>query len=134
MNALIQLMAEKDFEKITINEIAERADVNRGTIYSHYADKYDLMDKCLAAQLQQLIESCSAVEDETEPNPSKASLLRTLEQLEENALFYKTLLRNKALLSFRNQLQDMINNQIKTQFLENNLNLDKLSKDISVQF
>ncbi|MEK4479926.1 MULTISPECIES: TetR/AcrR family transcriptional regulator [Paenibacillus] len=116
MNALIQLMAEKDFEKITINEIAERADVNRGTIYSHYADKYDLMDKCLEAQLQQLIESCSAVEDETEPNPSKASLLRTLEQLEENALFYKTLLRNKALLSFRNQLQEMINEQIKVQF------------------
>ncbi|MEK5396233.1 hypothetical protein CA600_19990 [Paenibacillus sp. VTT E-133280] len=134
MNAFIQLMAEKDFEKITINEIAERADVNRGTIYSHYADKYDLMDKCLAAQLQQLIESCSAVEDETEPNPSKSSLLRTLEQLEENALFYKTLLRNKTLLSFRNQLQDMINNQIKLQFLENNLNLDELSKDISVQF
>lgn len=134
MNAFIQLMTEKDFEKITINEIAERADVNRGTIYSHYADKYDLMDKCLEAQLQQLIESCSVVEDETESNPSKSSLFRTLELLEENALFYKTLLRNKALLSFRNQLQDMINNQIKAQFLENNLNLDELSKELSVQF
>ncbi|MFD0697655.1 TetR/AcrR family transcriptional regulator [Paenibacillus sp. GCM10027628] len=51
MNALIHLIGEKDFEKITINEIAERADVNRGTIYSHYSDKYDLLDKCLEAHL-----------------------------------------------------------------------------------
>ncbi|MGO4547079.1 TetR/AcrR family transcriptional regulator [Paenibacillus sp. 2TAB23] len=50
---------------MTMNEIEERADVNRGTIYSHYLDKYDLMDKYIEVQLEHLIESCYSV-DETE--------------------------------------------------------------------
>lgn len=35
IDALTQLMAEKDFDQITINEIAVRANVNRGTVYLH---------------------------------------------------------------------------------------------------
>jgi len=133
MNALIQLIGEKDFEKITINEIAEHADVNRGTIYSHYSDKYDLLDKCLEAHLYHLIESCSSV-DETEPYPSKSSLLRTLGQMEKNALFYRNVLSNKGIPSFRNHLQKMMSNQVMEQIIENNLSLNELSKDILVQF
>lgn len=133
MNALIQLVAEKDFEKITINEIAERADVNRGTIYSHYADKYDLLDKCIKAQLEHLIEICSTV-DETESYPSKSSLLRTLEQVEKNAHFYRNLLSNKGIPFFRNHLQEMMHRQIMEQIAGNNLSLDELSKEILVQF
>lgn len=41
--ACVQLVEEKDFQKITINEIVERADLNRGTFYLHFADKYDMM-------------------------------------------------------------------------------------------
>ncbi|NUU61943.1 TetR/AcrR family transcriptional regulator [Paenibacillus sp. JW14] len=33
--AFIELMAEKKFEEITINQISERANLNRGTIYLH---------------------------------------------------------------------------------------------------
>lgn len=132
MKAFIHLMAEKDFEKITINEIAERADVNRGTVYSHYSDKYDLLDKCLEIQLGQLIESCLPVDD-TETYLSKDSLLRTLEQMEKNALFYRTLLTNKGVPSFRNHLQELMKKGIREQ-LENHSNLDDLSKDILVQF
>lgn len=133
MNALMQLIAEKDFEKITINEIAERADVNRGTVYSHYSDKYDLLDRCIEAQLDHLIESCYSVE-EAEPFPSKSSLLRTLEQLENNAPLYRNLLSNKGVPTFRNHLQEKMNKQITEQIVENNLSLDELRKDILVQF
>ncbi|MFX3635562.1 MAG: TetR/AcrR family transcriptional regulator [Candidatus Pristimantibacillus sp.] len=133
MNALIHLIGEKDFEKITINEIAERADVNRGTIYSHYSDKYDLLDKSLEAHLYQLIESCSRV-DEIEPYPSNSLLLRTLKQMEKNALFYKNLLSNKSIPSFRNHIQDLMNKQVMEQIIENNSNLDELSKEILAQF
>lgn len=42
--ALIELMSEKSFDDITIQDIADRANVNRGTIYLHYLDKFDLLD------------------------------------------------------------------------------------------
>ncbi|ASA20186.1 TetR/AcrR family transcriptional regulator [Paenibacillus donghaensis] len=133
MNALISLLTEKDFAKITINEIAERANVNRGTVYSHYSDKYDLFDKCLESHFEQLIESCQIV-DEQEAYPSKASLLRTFETMEKNALFYRALLTNKGVPPFRAHLQEMMKQGIQTQIMEQNRSLDDLQKDIKLQF
>ncbi len=49
----------KEFDRITINDISERANVNRGTVYLHYTDKFDLLDKCIGDHLNQMIESCS---------------------------------------------------------------------------
>ncbi|KOS62120.1 TetR/AcrR family transcriptional regulator [Lysinibacillus agricola] len=43
--ALLSLMDEKDFEVITVLDITERANINRGTFYLHYIDKYDLLEK-----------------------------------------------------------------------------------------
>jgi AcrR family transcriptional regulator len=44
VKAFQELLAEKDFELITIQEIADRATVNRVTFYAHFEDKYDLLD------------------------------------------------------------------------------------------
>jgi AcrR family transcriptional regulator len=53
--AFLELFSDKEFEQITINDIADRANVNRGTIYLHYTDKYDLLNKCIDDHLA----SCS---------------------------------------------------------------------------
>ena len=38
-------MEEKDFEIITVLDITKRANINRGTFYLHYVDKYDMLEK-----------------------------------------------------------------------------------------
>lgn len=38
-------MESKPFEKITITDITNTANINRGTFYLHYQDKFDLLDK-----------------------------------------------------------------------------------------
>ena len=43
--AFIDLVHEKGFEAMTVSDIARRCDINRGTFYLHYVDKYDLMNK-----------------------------------------------------------------------------------------
>jgi AcrR family transcriptional regulator len=44
-NAFIDLILENnDVELITVSEIASRADFNRGTFYTHYQDKLDLLE------------------------------------------------------------------------------------------
>ncbi|MEC0372358.1 TetR/AcrR family transcriptional regulator [Paenibacillus chibensis] len=133
MNALMQLIAEKEFEKITINDIAERADVNRGTVYSHYSDKYDLLDKCIEAQLTHLMESCYSP-DATGTFPTKTLLLHTIKEIKQNAPLYKTLLSIKDVSSFRIHLNSMINKQIMEQMDETNVSIDDLSKSIFAQF
>lgn len=41
--SLVELMSEKEFKDITIKEVTERADLNRGTFYLHYSDTYELL-------------------------------------------------------------------------------------------
>lgn len=50
----IQLIDEKGFEKVTIKDITDRADLNRATFYLHYKDKYDLLSSCQEGVLKDL--------------------------------------------------------------------------------
>lgn len=133
MKAFMHLIEDKEFDKITMNDIAAQADVNRGTIYSHYADKYELLDQCIEMQMAQLIESCYAVE-ENDTFPSRASLLRTLELIENNTFFHKLYLDNKGVPSFKNHLRSMMSQRMLEHINETHVNLDKLSQVISAQF
>lgn len=42
-DALIKYMSEKDFSKITVNEIAESAGVNRSTWFRNFESKTDAL-------------------------------------------------------------------------------------------
>ncbi len=55
-NSVIELLGEKPIEKVTVKEICERADVNRGTFYSHYSDQYDLYNSIVDELLNGIFE------------------------------------------------------------------------------
>jgi len=41
----LQLIDEVGFDAVTIKLLTDRAEVNRGTFYHHYADKYELLER-----------------------------------------------------------------------------------------
>ncbi|MCP3797234.1 TetR/AcrR family transcriptional regulator [Paenibacillus sp. CH40] len=43
--ALIELLQQHHFKDITIKKICDQALIGRSTFYSHYLDKYDLLEK-----------------------------------------------------------------------------------------
>ena len=43
--ALVALIEEKGFDAISVRDISTRADINRGTFYLHYRDKFDLLEQ-----------------------------------------------------------------------------------------
>jgi AcrR family transcriptional regulator len=58
-SALLSLIQEKGYERITIRDILDRADVGRSTFYAHYRDKDELLQSgledvrsALAAEMQ----------------------------------------------------------------------------------
>ncbi len=44
-DSLIELMQEKEFKNISVKDITDRADLNRGTFYLHYSDTYHLLQQ-----------------------------------------------------------------------------------------
>ncbi|HVC33794.1 MAG TPA: TetR/AcrR family transcriptional regulator, partial [Chloroflexota bacterium] len=54
-DAFLALMAEKSLQAITVQDIAERADVNRATFYAHFVDKYALLDHVVGEWTRQTL-------------------------------------------------------------------------------
>src|SRR5580692_8556116 len=55
MEALVRLLNKKEFDDISIQEIADEATLNRATFYLHYADKNTLLQAMTAARFRALI-------------------------------------------------------------------------------
>jgi AcrR family transcriptional regulator len=97
--AFVELMNEKHFDKITLQDISDRANVNRRTIYLHYMDKFDLLDKLIEEHinnLQEMFESLS----ETDFIAGGQAIF---EYFQKNYLFFSTMLVGGGAQNFRAQ-------------------------------
>ena len=61
-NALIELLQQKELEKITVSELAELAEINKATFYLHYADIYSLYQDALARHISEKIEELGLID------------------------------------------------------------------------
>ena len=59
MKALLDLLAEMPFEKISLTDICRVSMVSRSTFYRYFEDKYDLLHYCI----KMYIEGLRPVED-----------------------------------------------------------------------
>ena len=55
MESLVRLLTRKEFDDISIQEIADEATLNRATFYLHYPDKNALLQAMTAARFRDLI-------------------------------------------------------------------------------
>ena len=56
LQAFGSLLAEKGFESISVQDVTDKADVNRATFYAHFHDKYELLDYSISQMFRQEIE------------------------------------------------------------------------------
>lgn len=57
--AFLMLIQEKKFEKITVTELAKKAEINKGTFYLHYTDIYDLYNELLREAINEATDNIS---------------------------------------------------------------------------
>jgi AcrR family transcriptional regulator len=53
--ALAKLMKEKQFDAISVQDIAESATINRATFYDHYPDKFALLECTVGSRFNELL-------------------------------------------------------------------------------
>ncbi|WP_242219747.1 TetR/AcrR family transcriptional regulator [Bacillus cereus group sp. BfR-BA-01380] len=140
-DALISLIHEKGFDSITVQDIAEKATVNRATFYSHYYDKYDLLDKSTEEMLATFADILKPKElDKSEfkltldtPHPVFLSLFS---HIAENAFFYQVMLGENGIPKFSSRMMKAIQTNLLLSLSISQPNEDKLvvPRDILISY
>jgi AcrR family transcriptional regulator len=105
--ALLKLMSHKEFGAISITEIVELANYNRGTFYSHYDNKEALLDDIIEELIQHLVKSFRAPyenEDIFRVNELTANSVKIFEHIDQNAEIYSILLRSNVIPNLREKM------------------------------
>ena len=101
--ALLELIKEKDYDEISIEEITERANVGRTTFYLHYKDKEDLLMEEFSAIMYERAQILSEIpfsvwvpvsEEDLKKNIALQPLLLVFEHIYNNSELYYLLLKS----------------------------------------
>lgn len=106
LQAFNGLLAEKSFDAISIQDVAEKAQINRATFYKHFLDKYALLDHWVEQQFRQEIETRVLDACHYTPANLRILLLTVCEFLSR--------VRTDCMQSQR-QFEPLIENQVKNQ-------------------
>ena len=103
-DALAELLAEKKLEKITVQEIADKADVNRVTFYKHFLDVYDLYEKIEQETLVQLGMLVLQLED----LPAEELFPHMIGYIAENQMIFRMIFSPNNTGTLQNKLSKML--------------------------
>ena len=121
-NAFSGLLREKNYNKITVQEIINRADVGRTTFYAHFETKEDLLKELCEELFGHIIASAAdcththgLYSDSSAPESVFCHLLQHLEENDNNIL---GLLSCESSEIFLRYFKDSLNQLIQNQFAD----------------
>lgn len=119
--AFIQLLKERSLENITVQDIADKADINRGTFYLHYEDKYllltDMEDECIE-QISKFTQFSEIQGDNVEMIATlfiDKVLRNIIQHVYDNLDFYNTILSLERKSRLEEKISDLIQYNMKHQ-------------------
>lgn len=107
-DSLAALLMEKNLNEISVKELVDRADINRGTFYLHYRDIYDMLAQIeneMIADLEEITDKFPASVVEGFPKPY---LLEVFRYIAENLEFCRMLLGPNGDMAFVDKLKKMV--------------------------
>lgn len=105
IQAFIELMQEKELEKITVTDIVKRADINRGTFYAHYQDTSAVIEQIGDDIIAKLIEFLDEFQYENFFRNPLPLLVKISSYLEEDLEFYRILINSSGAEKFLTKLK-----------------------------
>ena len=107
--AFLQLMSQKHFEDITVNELCERAMIRRTTFYKHFADKYEFFGFFVRQLQADFDASNTASADYQNPQSFFMSIIyHVMNFLKEHDRFVNNVLSSNLLPTLLNILSEQI--------------------------
>ena len=120
--ALAELIEEKSYDQVTVEEITDRANLGRATFYLHYRDKEDLLLEDVINLVDQMLAETTGMpwlrwreagrgEEPTLRRPPPMELV--FQHVAENARLYRIILRGQGMYTVSEKLRSIIIQAIK---------------------
>ncbi len=113
--ALAELLAEKDYDSITVADVTRRADLNRGTFYAHYANVDELAQEMYGSVTAKALEFADETLEHSFYDDPTPTLDRLGEFFESDAVLYRNLLASRGADAFIESLRTSIRAHILAQ-------------------
>ena len=107
-DALLELLADTTFDRITVTALCKQAEITRATFYLHYDDIYDMLHKIedeMFLEFNEIMEQKPVV---TNSLASQGPLLEFFHFLDRNRDLAKVMIGPHGDLAFVNRLKDQI--------------------------
>lgn len=76
VNTMLELLRSKSFAKITVNDICDAAMVSRSTFYTHFEDKYSLLNTAMDKMIERLNREIESADMAKNPNAMLAAIYK----------------------------------------------------------
>ena len=106
--ALTQLLQEKQINEITVKELTDLADMNRGTFYLYYKDIFDMLEKIEDGLFEALEEIVFLHEHDDVSQQTKPILLDLFRFIEDNQEMCRVLLSPHGDMNFLHRLNEVV--------------------------
>lgn len=119
--ALLEWMEKKDFKSITITNIVQRADVNRGTFYKHYDYKEQLLEEIMdgiTADLKEAFRKPYKSKAMVEIPELTASSVKIFEHVLKHERFYTLVIASNMLTGFQYKLVSILRSLVLEDLLQ----------------
>ena len=106
--ALTRLLQEKQAKEITVKELTELADMNRGTFYLYYKDMFDMLEKIEDGMFEALDAIVSLHEHDDMSQQTKPILLDLFRFIQDNQEMCRVLLSPHGDMNFLHRLNEVV--------------------------
>ena len=114
---LIQLMQEKQIKDITVRELADLVDVNRGTFYLYYRDIFDMLEQIETEIFERFNQIISAHQEGRILSQTQPMFSDLFHFIAENEEMCRTLLSTNGDIKFLQRLSDVVEERIRADWL-----------------
>ena len=106
--ALTQLLQGKQINEITVKELTDLADMNRGTFYLYYKDMFDMLEKIEDGMFEALDAIVSLHEHDDVSQQTKPILLDLFRFIQDNQEMCRVLLSPHGDMNFLHRLNEVV--------------------------
>ena len=109
--ALIELILEKGYDAVRVQDIADRANLRAATLYLHYQNKEDLLLSTLETMIDDLVETLEALQQDDVSETVHQEFKAVFQHVRENKDLYRVIMGGQGSMTIRMRIRDYIATQ-----------------------